>query len=158
MEKRDEIEEFRDNLRRLERIILSRVRKSSHCCGLTVNQGHILLCLSRSGGTGLSELNGELRLDKASLSRTVALLAEKGYVKQRENRYDRRAQILELTDEGQEFVTRIDGASLESFGRVYEGLEGKFRGEMNGYLKELLESMVRMNFTGEDCDDKKCGG
>ncbi len=85
--------EFRDRLRRLERIILSRVRESSYCSGLTVNQGHILICLDRRGGSPMTGLNEELRLDKASLSRTVSLL-------------------LELTEGGREFVRKLDRASL----------------------------------------------
>jgi len=62
--------------------------------------------------------------------------------------------LLELTEGGREFVRKLDRASLVSFGRVYAGLDEHFRGDMNGYLDVLIESMVKTDFPrGKDGDE-----
>ena len=133
--------DFRNIMRRMERVVLSRIKDSSYCCGVTVNQGHILLCLEGKEDVTLTNLNDELRLDKASLSRTVDTLVKKGLVNRESRSDDRRSQNLGLTEEGKQYVERINRASLDSFGRIFEGLEKDIRERISSDLHELVEAM-----------------
>ncbi len=128
-------------MRRMERVVLSRIKDSSYCSGVTVNQGHILLCLEGKDDMTLTNLNDELRLDKASLSRTVDTLVKKGLVRRESRSHDRRSQNLGLTEEGRKIVERINRASLDSFGRIFEGLEKDIRERISYDLHALVEAM-----------------
>jgi len=68
--------------------------------GLTLSQAHILNYISRNGPTPFAELQMQLVLDKASLSRTVNALRQREYLRIVSNSADKRAKNIQILPAG----------------------------------------------------------
>jgi DNA-binding MarR family transcriptional regulator len=68
--------------------------------GMTLGQAHILSYINRNGPTPFAELQMQLGLDKASLSRTVNALRQREYLRIVSNRADKRAKNVEILPAG----------------------------------------------------------
>lgn len=112
------IREFRKGIRSLERQVELALLTQTECCGVTPAQCHLLLALEESGETSIGELAAAMELDTSTLSRAVNALVHGGILDRREDRDNRRRQLVKLTPEGQALVDRING----SCDRYYEGL------------------------------------
>ena len=76
-------------------------------------------------------LSYDLQIDKASISRSVQSLEEKGLLKKEQDPNDKRQNLLFLTDEGIEFADRIK--------KYEEEWENVICDNDNEYKKEFLE-------------------
>ncbi len=76
-------------------------------------------------------LSYDLQIDKASISRSVQSLEEKGLLKKEQDPNDKRQNLLFLTDEGIEFADRIK--------KYEEEWENAICDNDNEYKKEFLE-------------------
>lgn len=84
--------------------------------GLNPTQGQILQLLgSRAAPLRLSDVAEELALSAPTVSDSVRVLVEKGYVNKAKSKADARAVALRLTSTGKRIVKRLDspGKSLE---------------------------------------------
>lgn len=115
---RDEIMEFRKNLRILEREIGMALEGETTCCGVTMAQCHVLLELY-PGGSSVTGLSEKLFLDKSTLSRTVESLVKLGLVCREPNPSDRRSLPLSLTPLGVEKALFIHRLSNEYYGGLF---------------------------------------
>lgn len=103
----DVLRAFRAKLRLLEREIGRCLEDQTECCGVTVAQCHVLVELEGLGSVSLKALAERLELDKSTLSRAVDTLVELGLVARKEDRENRRQQIISLTKPGQGRVADI---------------------------------------------------
>ena len=101
-----DIRDFRRVLRHLERIIISGLKDDSSCCGITVNQCHLLLEIFDRCETDITELKNYLGLDKSSVSRTIDSLVNSGLLLRVEKEEDRRYQMVSLSEKGFAFVEK----------------------------------------------------
>lgn len=76
--------------------------------GMTLSQAHILTYINKNGPTPFTELQLQLGLDKASCSRTVNALRERGYLRLVNDRSDKRAKHVELLPSGSEAIAVAD--------------------------------------------------
>jgi DNA-binding MarR family transcriptional regulator len=67
---------------------------------LSIGQGRLLMAISH-GHCSVSDLAEKSRVSLPTISRKIDLLVEKGMVTRRRDPEDRRALVLEITDEGQ---------------------------------------------------------
>jgi DNA-binding MarR family transcriptional regulator len=70
--------------------------------------GYVFRYLSAAGPTTIVELAAQLDVSKQAASKTVAELVDWGYLERRPHATDRRAQVLALTERGQEYVRLAD--------------------------------------------------
>lgn len=85
--------------------------------GLNPTQGQILLLLAqRATGLRLSEIAAELAVSSPTVSDSVRVLVEKGYVSKSRAIEDARAIAVRLSARGQRLVDRLDsvGATIET--------------------------------------------
>ncbi len=72
--------------------------------GLSMPQFSILMQLHHRGGCGLSEISERFDITNAAASQLVDKLVHSGYLERTEDPSDRRAKVLNLTDQGRSFV------------------------------------------------------
>jgi DNA-binding MarR family transcriptional regulator len=118
--RRRAVQEFRRDLRVLEREILRQLEGETGCCGVSLPQCHVLLELS-FGDLSLKSLADALNLDKSTLSRTVEAMVREGMVTRDADARDRRAVRLTLSARGRAKVATIN----ETCDRYYEALLAK---------------------------------
>ena len=68
--------------------------------GVTYGQVYILICIGKRGACSPKEIGQVLGLDGGHLNRTLAKLAEGGFVEQEPDPRDRRARVVRLTPKG----------------------------------------------------------
>jgi DNA-binding MarR family transcriptional regulator len=81
----------------------------------------LLVLLLRCGPTRLTDLAARLGTSKGTLSRQLRALARMGLVQHRPDPRDRRAVLLETTDEGRRRFQRARVARTEELRRILQG-------------------------------------
>jgi DNA-binding MarR family transcriptional regulator len=114
------VEDFRRDLRVLEREVVRQLEGETTCCGVTLAQCHALLELS-AAELSLTSLAAALELDTSTLSRTVEGMVKAGLVERAVDAADRRSVRLTLTPAGRERVATIN----QMCNRYYEALLGQ---------------------------------
>lgn len=97
----------------------------------------LVVVLLRTGPIRMSDLAGELMLDKSTLSRQVDAAERTGLVERAVDPSDARARLVTLTDEGRE---RLSRQRAERLGRWRNALAGWDRADLV-QLTELLHKM-----------------
>ncbi len=107
--------------------------------GLTLSQWRVIALVGAAGTTRLSAMVKETALDKGLLSRNVKTLVEQGLIISRQDEDDHRAQLLSLTQEGQDIFERalpitrsrqawlrkgLSDADIANFHRILDVIEG----------------------------------
>jgi DNA-binding MarR family transcriptional regulator/predicted GNAT family N-acyltransferase len=104
------IQTIRTELRYLVRE-LGLLDKNCFRSGLSLTQAHLLTYLSKNGVTSFAELCLQLSMDKASLSRTLNVLAGKNYVEPVAGVKDKRQKSFQLTAAGARSLATADDAA-----------------------------------------------
>jgi len=104
------IHTIRTELRYLVRE-LGLLDKNCFRSGLSLTQAHLLTYLSKNGVTSFAELCLQLSMDKASLSRTLNVLAGKNYVEPVVGVKDKRQKSFQLTAAGARSLATADDAA-----------------------------------------------
>ncbi|WBF53206.1 MarR family winged helix-turn-helix transcriptional regulator [Macrococcoides canis] len=120
--------QFRKLSRSVSRGLVEIEKDGVSCCGLPILQSHILIELGENPNLSLNEVAKKLSSEKASISRAVQSLVEKGLVDRQTETHDRRSVTLSLTTKG-----------LDNFNDINK--------EMNDYAEQILS-----HFTTEETD------
>ncbi|MCX5805574.1 MAG: MarR family transcriptional regulator [Proteobacteria bacterium] len=102
------IQQFRKNLRKLEKKLAIQLKEDSFCCGVTIAQCHTLLAIEAKGFTTATELALELELDKSTLSRTIDGFVITGLINRETDTDNRRSQKISLTSQGKKVTDSIN--------------------------------------------------
>ncbi|ACZ29336.1 transcriptional regulator, MarR family [Xylanimonas cellulosilytica DSM 15894] len=81
----------------------------------------VVRMLARCGPVQLTDVAARLRVDVSVASRQVGQLVDAGYVRRTVDADDRRARVLELTDEGHALVGELSARFSALFGEVFDG-------------------------------------
>ena len=101
------IQHFREIIRIFEREIF--FQNTASCCnGISLAQCHTLLEIENSSEISISELAGNLSLDKSTVSRTVEGLVNINLVDRIIPKENRRKAILNLTEIGKQVCSTIN--------------------------------------------------
>ncbi|MBI5840702.1 MAG: MarR family transcriptional regulator [Chloroflexi bacterium] len=74
--------------------------------GLSMPQFSILMQLHHKGACGVSDISERFDITNAAASQLVDKLVQSGYLERTEDPSDRRAKVLNLTDQGRSFVVQ----------------------------------------------------
>jgi DNA-binding MarR family transcriptional regulator len=121
------------NLRRAARVvsrIYGRELRSQH---IEITQFTILMTLERTGQISQGKLGRVLALDSTTLTRTLALLRKRGWIREKEGD-DRRFRMIELTSAGRTKVNQ----GLPHWKRAQDRLQGLLGESTMNQLGELL--------------------
>jgi DNA-binding MarR family transcriptional regulator len=133
------IDQFRRDLRVLEREIVRQLEGETTCCGVTLPQCHVLIELS-FGDRSLKALASALELDKSTLSRTVDGMVRAGLVERTTAAGDRRAVRLTLSAQGHARVGVINDMCNRHYAAVL--------GQMGAADRRQVVRVVRLLAAG----------
>jgi len=122
----------------LLRLYQFRDRDTICCHDISVTQCHALQTLMRRGASTLTELAGELMLDKSTTSRVVETLERKGYAQRAAHPRDARAMQIEATPRGRGLCLRIERELLEEEKAIMAKLDPGVRRAAIGALRDLV--------------------
>lgn len=99
-------------------------------------------------GINQEQLTNLLVIDKAAVSRSMAKLQEKGYIKKERNPNDRRAYIITLTDSGRKLEARINEVYEAVFKQLGYGISREEVYDCLNTLSQIVENAknVRNNW------------
>ncbi len=141
------LEEFRRDLRILEREIMRQLEGETDCCGVTPSQCHVLLELSLSE-MSLSGLAAALDLDASTLSRTVESMVKACLIERAVDPADRRAVRLRLAPAGREKAAAINAMCNEHYSALLARLSGKDQRQVIRAVRLLADGMHRFRQEG----------
>ncbi|MBI9038207.1 MAG: MarR family transcriptional regulator [Bacteroidales bacterium] len=87
------------------------------------------------------ELASRTGIDKVSINRLIKKLQAKNYVEKTIDTYDKRKQIINLTNEGLKIYKSLKKIAGESLGKVYEKLDSKDFETCQNVLKQILSNL-----------------
>jgi DNA-binding MarR family transcriptional regulator len=120
---------------------LGRVRReiSRHALAELGSQGFTALAIvHRDGPVRISEVAHRLAVDLSVASRQIAALADAGYVTRERDSADRRAQVVEATEDGRRVL-------IESHKRMVDAFAEVLGDWSDADLAELTERLSRLN-------------
>ena len=126
--------------------------------GVSLPEWRILSVLATRSTLTAQELAEILAIDKAIVSRTLAVLLEREWVAVKVDRQDRRRRPASLTAAGRSLCLRISQASKERQQRLVEGLQPAKLNQFNALLGELqcrAEAMLEEQACGDGGARKK---
>ena len=91
---------------------------------LTNGQFSLLMSLNRPEPPRLTDLTGQLGMDRTTLTASVKVLERRGLMAQQPDEKDKRAKRLTLTDAGRELLKEAVPIWRETHARVEGALEG----------------------------------
>ncbi|RBQ33858.1 histone acetyltransferase [Rahnella aquatilis] len=138
------IHTIRTELRYLVRE-LGLLDKNCFRSGLSLTQAHLLTYLSKNGVTSFAELCLQLSMDKASLSRTLNVLAGKNYVEPVAGVKDKRQKSFQLTAVGARSLATADDAADNEFSFIDNAMELQDAQEIINGLRALRINTFRRN-------------
>lgn len=116
------IQQFRKQLRKLERSLFLSLEGDAVCCGVTVSQCHVLMAVEEMQVATVTELAKDLGLDKSTLSRTIDGLVLAGFLDRQVNAENRRSQNITLTEAGREMAKAINDQGNRYFENLFAAI------------------------------------
>lgn len=148
--KKETVRKFRHDLRRLERMVESYLKKDTCCHGVSVAQCHTLLAVEQLKEVSLNGLSQFVELDKSTLSRTVEGLVKNGLLERAADRRDRRVTLISLTREGTAVCNGINRANDERFGRILAAVN-RDTDEVVELFSAVVEAMAQTQAREKGC-------
>ena len=105
---------------------------------------HALAVLQVHGPLRVSDVAQRLGVDLSVASRQIASLAAEGYVERREDRRDRRAQLVAVTRSGRKVLRESHRRMVAGFTRVLEGWSDEDVNALTGGLERLRDDFARL--------------
>lgn len=137
------IQQLRESIRIFEREIF--VQNNASCCnGISLAQCHCLLEIEKNSEISISELAGQLSLNKSTISRTVEGLVNIGLVDRIIPKENRRKTVLTLTNNGMQVCATINSTHNHYIKNVIQNFSGKEQTELLNLFEKLSSSMANM--------------
>ena len=108
--------------------------------GLSMPQFSILMQLHHKGACGMSAISERFEVTPAAASQLVDKLVQSGFIVREEDPNDRRAKVLNLTDQGRELIQR----GIEERYRWVDQLSGRLTDEERAQISDALDIMTRV--------------
>ena len=135
------INQFREIIRIFDREVS--FQNSASCCnGISVAQCHTLLEIENNNEISISELAGNLSLDKSTVSRTVEGLVNINLVDRIIPRENRRKALLNLTSSGQQVCSTINYTNDSYIEKVLNDFTPEDQEELLRLFNKLTCNMV----------------
>ena len=105
--------------------------------GISVPEWRTLALIAQHESVTATRVVAETPMDKATVSRAVAGLIERGLVERVPHASDRRAAVLALSDEGAEVFAAVAERALAYEARLLEGFTPEERAALDRLLSKL---------------------
>ncbi len=141
-----ELYKFRQSMRTMERLLSSNIKADVDCCGIKLNECHILMELDGKSLVQISDLSEILGMDKSLLSRTIDTMVRNGYILRMENPEDRRQKNLTLSHKGLEMNRKINSLMNAKYAEILKDLDDETTVkaiESMEFLNSLFSSLDR---------------
>jgi len=122
-----EIQEFRKQLRIIERSVAGQLESQTECCGVTLAQCHALVEIGEAKTINLAGLASRIGLDTSTLSRTVESMVKDGLATRDIDPANRRAVIISLTIKGKQRLCTINQSCNKYYGQMLRSLSEEKR-------------------------------
>lgn len=129
--------------------------------GITFQQFHMLLHLSKAGPLKISDLSQRMLVSMPTTSRMANYLLRQGLVKKSKDSSDRRSTYLELTPRGEELVMTVEGLQARTISSILGELS---REEADTFLRVIryfadsLTGRVGLLSPPRDCGSEESDG
>lgn len=143
--------EIREILQQLVRDFGLLQREGSECCGITVQQSHIIYELDKKPRISLIELAEKLSMDTGMLSRQINKLLELDYVSRTPDPNDRRYVVLSLTEKGKVKANEISDQMNQYIGQILGLIPTDKKDQVIESLQILLSAMKMNNGSVSGC-------
>jgi DNA-binding MarR family transcriptional regulator len=108
--------------------------------GIGATQAKLLRVVGEGQPMSQAELARQTGTDPALTGRVLRTLLDRGWVRRRRSREDRRAFSLELTPEGEELYAKVRAKRMALHARVERCLDAEDRAAFERLAKKLLEA------------------
>ncbi|WP_077604995.1 MarR family winged helix-turn-helix transcriptional regulator [Oceanobacillus sojae] len=142
--------EIREILQQLVRDFGLLQREGSECCGITVQQSHIIYELDKYPRISLMDLAEKLSMDTGMLSRQINKLVELDYASRMSDPNDRRYIVLSLTEKGQMKANEISEQMNQYIGRILGQVPTDKKDQVIDSL-QILQVAMKKNEGPECC-------
>jgi DNA-binding MarR family transcriptional regulator len=133
--------EILDSIRRLVQELRTADRESEHKLGLSGAQLFVIQKLGEESVMSVNDLAERTWTHQSSVSVVVQRLVEKGLVKRKESRTDRRRVELSLTSEGKKLLTHSHYIPQERLIEAIESMKSNERKQLSALLRAVVETM-----------------
>ncbi|MGC2871813.1 MarR family winged helix-turn-helix transcriptional regulator [Ihubacter sp. mB4P-1] len=106
------------------------ILKVIQCCGR---------CEEKTRRVRVSEIVKETQLPPPAISRCLRGLEHRGYVQRAVDRNDRRNTFVEVTEEGEALIEKVDGVMNEFADAVFVNIGDETMQKLNRYLREFVD-------------------
>lgn len=142
MERRSEGGFLVSKIHQLAARIFNRLLKE-HGIEFNSAQGRILFVLWERDGIPIKELSEKTQLSKSTLTSMLDRLERAGHIAREPSVEDRRIVLVRLTEENRRQKRLYDEVSEEMTLLFYEGFTREEIMELEGYLRRVLDNLVR---------------
>ncbi|MEV6400407.1 MarR family winged helix-turn-helix transcriptional regulator [Streptomyces sp. NPDC051907] len=133
---------------RLHRMAAGKVLK---CAGLYPGQEYVMMRLWDAGAVRQSELIKAFDLDPSTVTKMLQRLEQSGHVRRRPDPEDRRAVLVEATDDSCALLAEVTAACGELEEHTLAGLDPDERRELVRLLAKVEENLCRQT---ADCPEQ----
>lgn len=127
------------NFRRTSRALTQLYENALRPFGMRATQLTILQALARTGEVSRRKLGEILAMDSTSLTRTLAIMRRRGWIRERPGE-DRRERLLRLANAGQKQLERV----LPAWEKVQSRLRRQLGEQVWNKLFQLTHEVTRM--------------
>lgn len=146
---------FREVLRLFDRELF--FQNISSCCGgVTLAQCHTLLEIENNDKITVTELSGNLLLDKSTTSRTVDSLVKSGFVKRSIPSNNRRITSLYLTEAGKKTCQDINWNNEKYLEDSLSQLSDIEKKELLRLFDKITNNMINIRKNSSENYDSAC--
>lgn len=118
------------------------------CYGISISQSHILDTLAEEGDLAMQQLAKRMFKSVSTMTRVVAQLVRRGYVRRRQDPEDGRAVRVSITPQGKAIVAAVNHDLVETQKAILQGIPP---GEWAGAFT-VLEALAH----GARCWQESC--
>jgi len=136
----DNINEFREYTRKLERKLEMLNMSDCETCNISSAQCHILVEIGRNNNISLKEVSRIVDLDKSTVCKSVEDLVQRQLITRTQNSLDRRQIELNLSDTGEQYFKQIENHMNDKFSKIFSNISEKDRENVVVALKILLDA------------------
>ncbi len=124
--------------------------------GLYHSHHSVLLSLYKQDGVSQEKLSKHLGVDKATITRSIKMLLENGFVERRQDKNDKRSYLIFLTEKGHSIQPDIDAMFKDWNNVLLDGFDDDEAAQLIDYLQRVSKNVLNHHQIVQDKKDKEC--
>lgn len=124
--------------------------------GLHHSHHGVLFSLYKQDGVSQEKLSKLLSVDKATITRSIKMLVENGFIERRQDKNDKRSFLIFLTEKGRSIQPDIDTMFKDWNKVLLDGFDDDEAAQLIEYLQRVSKNVLDHHQIGQDKRDKEC--